>query len=106
MACPQSLELRAKYQRDYGGLTVSAFIEKIVKLRGFLHHHNNKRRDGWQPTKQDNYRLEAFMLQDICCRVGVELFYESVQEANAKAVYRELIEKHLRKEAPSVKVNL
>jgi hypothetical protein len=95
-------ELRSRYQVDYAGLTVSTFIEKIVKLRGFLHHHNNKRHDGWQPTKQDDYRLEAFMLQDICCRVGVELFYESVEESNAKAVYQELVEKYIRNEEPTV----
>ncbi|TRW48713.1 hypothetical protein FM042_06940 [Aliidiomarina halalkaliphila] len=95
-------ELRSRYQVDYAGLTVSTFIEKIVKLRGFLHHHNNKRCDGWKPTKQDDYRLEAFMLQDICCRVGVELFYESVEESNAKAVYQELVEKYIRNEEPTV----
>ncbi len=100
------IELRSRYESDYGGLEVSAFIKKIVKIRGLLHHHNNKRHDGWQPTKQNNYRLEALMLQDICCRVGIELFYESVNQTDAEAVYKQLIEKHLRNEAPNVKISL
>lgn len=95
-------ELRARYQADYANLTSSEFIKKLVKLRGFLHHHNSKRTDGWKPTRQEDFRLEAFMLQDICCRVGVELFFENIQKYEAEEDYKKLIDKHLKGKLPRI----
>lgn len=70
-------ELRAKFNKEYSVTTVE-FIKKIVKLRGFLHHHNTKRKNGWDPGKQIAYKLEAFMLQSICINVGMEILDKSV----------------------------
>lgn len=70
-------ELRAKYIAEYS-LTSSEFIKKIVKLRGFLHHHNTKRKDGWDPGKQSAYKLEAFILQNICINVAMDILNNSV----------------------------
>jgi len=95
-------ELRSRYQADYANLTSSEFIKKLVKLRGFLHHHNSKRTDGWKPTRQEDFRLEAFMLQDICCRVGVELFFENIQKYEAEEDYKKLIDKHLKGKLPRI----
>ena len=41
-------------------------IKHIVKLRGFLHHHSQKRKDIWHPSNQKEYKLDAFMLYGIC----------------------------------------
>ena len=57
---------------------LEGYINKIVKLRGFLHHHNTKRKNGWDPGKQIAYKLEAFMLQSICINVGMEILDKSV----------------------------
>ena len=85
-------ELRARYRRDYS-VSASEFITKIVKLRGFLHHHNTKRKDGWDPGKQSAYKLEAFMLQDICLKVAMGIINKPIFSDEMVSMYRELISK-------------
>lgn len=70
-------ELREKFKIEYS-LTSQEFIKKIVKLRGFLHHHNTKRNNGWDPDKQTTYKLEAFLLQDICLNVSMEILDKTI----------------------------
>jgi len=71
------VELRLKFSQEYR-ITASEFIKKIVKLRGFLHHHNTKRKNGWDPGKQTAYKLEAFLLQDICLNVSMEILDKTI----------------------------
>jgi hypothetical protein len=41
-------------------------IKHIVILRGFLHHHTQKRKGIWHPSNQKEYKLDALTLHGIC----------------------------------------
>jgi len=55
-------EFGEKYLKRSG----NEIIKHIVKLRGFLHHHTQKRKDIWHPSNQKEYMLDALTLYGIC----------------------------------------
>jgi len=44
-------------------------IEKLVELRGFLHHHTLKRKGIWKPEWQETYELDALVFQGVAYNV-------------------------------------
>ncbi|KKO45272.1 hypothetical protein WG68_11135 [Arsukibacterium ikkense] len=95
-------EIKPLYLNKYDSLKYEEFIKKLVRIRGFLHHHNMKRSDNWSPTKQGTYRLEATMLSEICCRVGMHIFFETNERTKADGAYLELIKRFLSDDAASI----
>ncbi|KKO45777.1 hypothetical protein WG68_08660 [Arsukibacterium ikkense] len=95
-------ELKPLYVRKYDSLKYEEFIKKLVSIRGFLHHHNMKRSDNWSPTKQGTYRLEATMLSEICCRVGMHIFFETNERTKTDGAYSELIKRFLSSDTASI----
>jgi len=59
----------AEFNRVYQPLGREKLVEKIVQLRGFLHHHTSKRRGIWKPEWQQAYELDALVFQAIAFNV-------------------------------------
>jgi hypothetical protein len=57
------------FQAKYAAKTPEEFLESIVDLRGFLHHHSVANPKIWNPSLEYNYELGAILLQDLCFRV-------------------------------------
>lgn len=95
-------ELKPIFLDKYKPLDYRGFIKKLVGIRGFLHHNNIKRSDNWSPTKQRNYHLEAIMLSEVCCKVGMNIFFDINERTKADAHYLELAKCFNSGEAASV----
>ena len=61
---------REKFNQVYGPLSVEEAVEKIISLRGYLHHHTEKRRNAWHPDEQNYYEVDALFLQSIAFNVA------------------------------------
>lgn len=84
-------ELRKKFKEKYFGISAEQFIKKIVNLRGFLHHHNPKHKDSWDPNDQEPYKLEAFVLQDISLPLAMSCIKNNVFTEEMENKYYEVI---------------
>jgi len=59
----------AEFVRTCGPLGRGKLIEKLVELRGFLHHHTLKRKGIWKPEWQETYELDALVFQGVAYNV-------------------------------------
>jgi hypothetical protein len=59
----------AEFARTYRPLGREKLIEKLVELRGFLHHHTLKRKGIWKPEWQKIYELDALLFQGVAYNV-------------------------------------
>lgn len=66
-------EVRDAYSKKYGQMHVNGAIEQLVDLRGYLHHHTLKRKDGWHPENQIAFEIDALFLQSVTFKVVFKL---------------------------------
>ncbi len=84
----------AKYKGLLNGKSVEELIEFIVNTRGFLHHHTQKRKDIWNPEKQEQFKAEAFFFQHLCYRVAFDIFIEKTYDDEVVKEYENLVHKY------------
>ena len=63
------------FRDKYSKKSPEEYIDYIVDLRGFLHHHTLQNRKIWHPALEYEYELDALLLQDLCfklCSTKVE----------------------------------
>jgi hypothetical protein len=65
-----------KLNEKYMSQSVSTVIDNLVELRGFLHHHNQNRKNWWHPDRHNDFLADALFLQFVCSKVGLALFLE------------------------------
>lgn len=87
-------EDKAKYRGLLNGKSVEELIQFIVNTRGFLHHHTQKRKDIWNPEKQEQFKAEALFFQYLCYRVSLDIFIERTNDAEVVKEYENLVRKH------------
>jgi hypothetical protein len=80
-------EDRTKCKRILDGKSVDKIIKFLINTRGFLHHHTTKRKDIWNPEKQDRFRPEALIFQDLCHKVVFEMFLDRIYESDIISEY-------------------
>jgi len=85
-----SLKLMQEFHRTYGHMTVDKIVEKIVALRGYLHHHTQKRRDIWHPDEQIQFELDALVLQSVAFHVVFEVAREYLWDDTVMHTYEEI----------------
>ncbi len=61
--------IMAQFARTYQLLGRDKLVEKLVELRGFLHHHTLKHKGIWKPEWQQIYELDALVLQGVAYNV-------------------------------------
>jgi len=61
------------YSENLKGKTPQEIIHHLVSLRGFLHHHSQKRKDIWHPDDHFRFGAEAIFLQHLCHAIAFGL---------------------------------
>lgn len=57
--------IKQAFRDKFSGLTVDQYLEHVVDLRGFLHHHTQRRKENWDPEDQSRYEVDAVVLQRV-----------------------------------------
>ncbi len=76
-----------QFNSKYKNKSYKEIITQIVELRGFLHHHSEKRNSNWHPNRQEQYKMDAFFLQDVCFRVAFRLSAKYIFSDETKRIY-------------------
>jgi hypothetical protein len=58
-----------EFEAGYRAVTIDQFIERMIKVRGFLHHHTLKRRGMWHPEEQQKHETDAVVFQAVTYNV-------------------------------------
>ncbi len=53
----------------YSNKSTAEYLECVVNLRGFLHHHSSRNKNIWNPALEFEYELDALLLQNLCFEV-------------------------------------
>ncbi|MFQ5713875.1 MAG: hypothetical protein ACE5GU_07580 [Candidatus Scalinduaceae bacterium] len=84
-------EDRHKYRTLLDGKSIDELIKFIVSIRGFLHHHTEKRHDIWNPEKQGRFKAEAFFLQNLCYKITLDVFMARTYDKEVIQEYEHLV---------------
>jgi hypothetical protein len=57
------------FRRKYASGTPEQFLDNIVELRGFLHHHSGRNARIWNPMVECDYEMDAVLLGDLCFKI-------------------------------------
>lgn len=82
--------IRRRVLDDYGNLSVEECIEKIIALRGYLHHHTSQRGGMWHPDEQIRYEADALFLQRIAFNVVFAMASEYLWDSGVIRAYEKL----------------
>lgn len=77
----------------YLGASPEAIVKHLVEVRGLLHHHTSGRTNSWHPSRQDEFRMDAVFLAQLCLdifnsRVTTAMFSEPVASTFARTEVR------------------
>ncbi len=86
--------IRTQFTNSYGKLTVKEALDKIIKLRGDLHHHTVKRRDNWHPEDQHRYEIDALFMQSVTFNAIFSIVDRYLSDVTVLNQYEELCLKH------------
>ena len=78
------------FQKTYGSMDVEQVLEKVVELRGYLHHHTQKRRKTWHPDDQHRFECDALFLQTITYNVAFAIAEPYLWDEKVIRAYEEL----------------
>lgn len=84
-------QLQRRYLDKYLDYSPEQWIDRIVKIRGKLHHHNHKYQGVWDPEGQHEYHLEAFLLLHVCHNI----IYDRYSDCTNTEIITEKIKKIL-----------
>lgn len=62
-------DLRQRINDKYVGATPEAVLASLVETRGFLHHHSSKRPGIWRPDNQEQFEIDAVILEELSFKV-------------------------------------
>jgi hypothetical protein len=86
-----------EYERKYRQMSADEYLEHIIDLRGFLHHHTQRRKGIWHPERQEKYETEALVLQAVVYNVIFGLARNYFDDPEVVAQYRESTERPIPK---------
>lgn len=55
-----------EFRKTFANKTPEKYLEHVVDLRGFLHHHSPQYKKTWNPTLEYEYELDAILLSHLC----------------------------------------
>lgn len=86
--CPP--RLITEYAENFLDKTCSEIIKGLVEVRGFLHHHTQRRADMWHPAKQREYHVESLIFLNICTRVLMDKVTPLLFEEETFKAFRDI----------------
>ncbi len=57
------------FRVKYATKSPEEFLNCIVRLRGFLHHHSVRNKKIWNPAQGYDYEVDALLMSDLCFKV-------------------------------------
>lgn len=60
----------AHYAQEYKNKTSSEITERLIGLRGFIHHHSPRKKDSWHPDEHIRFGADAYFLGSLCFELG------------------------------------
>ncbi len=85
-------QIYLRFDKYYKGKAAEEIINTLIDLRGFLHHHNQKRKDIWHPSDKWTYCGDAFFLQAVVHKLAFsEALKYIFSEKNEKHFYSEFM---------------
>lgn len=82
--------VRTEFERTYALMTPQEALNRLVELRGKLHHQTPKRRGNWHPEDQSKYELDALFLQAVCHKALFSLVEGYIWDPQIIAEYEAL----------------
>lgn len=78
---------------NYLSATAAQILEHLVAVRGLLHHHTSAGGKTWHPSRQDEFRMDAVFLAELCLdifngEVTKSMFSDGIADAFAKVKIR------------------
>ena len=83
----KSANVIKQFRAKYGGRDDEATLNAIVELRGQLHHQSLSRPNNWNPTRQDEFRMDAHFLGAICQSVLMDIVLGVLYDDEEKAQF-------------------
>lgn len=92
---PQGEPALEKYFADnYKGKSPDQIIERIISVRGFLHHHNPKHPRMWHPERQKEYQVDGLILQGVCFTLAETISVGHICSQDSTDAYKKLFAKN------------
>jgi hypothetical protein len=82
----------ARFREKFKTKTTDEIIDHIVNLRGYLHHHSAKRKDGWHPEDHGRFELDALLLHNIAYRIAMDTVIPCIYQEKTTAKYQGMYE--------------
>ncbi len=83
--------IRGSFAQTYGKMSVENAIDKMIELRGYLHHHTSKRRGIWNPEDQHLYEIDALFFQTVTYNVIVAIAEPYLYSPDVIRAYEDLV---------------
>jgi hypothetical protein len=87
----QDARVRSSFEQSYARMSAEEAIEKLVELRGHLHHHTSKRRGIWNPEDQRRYEIDALFFQTVTSNVIFAIAEPYLYSADVIRAYEDLV---------------
>ena len=58
-----------EFKQKLSNKTPEQYLEHIVNLRGFLHHHSLGHKRIWNPASEHEYEMDAILLSYLCFKI-------------------------------------
>jgi len=81
--------VRKAFQDKFSHLSVDEYLENIVKLRGFLHHHTQRRKGIWHPENQGKYKIDAIILQEVVFNAVFKMAWPYFEDPEVLSQYKD-----------------
>lgn len=86
---PMRSHVRGEYERKFRSFSAHQYLAHVVEIRGFLHHHSQRRAGIWHPERQERYEADAFVLHEVASHVVYDLALAYFDEPEVIAAFRE-----------------
>jgi hypothetical protein len=77
------------FREKFSRMTVEEYLEHVVDLRGFLHHHTQERSGIWDPEDQQKYEVDAVVLQDVVFNAIFKMAWPYFEDPEVLTQYRD-----------------
>jgi hypothetical protein len=78
MLITEKQQVLEEFKKNYQGKSMREILEKIVEIRGILHHHTLKKKDIWHPEDHNRYETDAHFFQAVAFNVVIHLSHRCV----------------------------
>lgn len=91
---PSEQRLIHQFNSTFKGMPVRQYLNHIVELRGFLHHHSLKRTGIWDANQQHDFELDCILLGQVTFRILFPIAWHHLDKPGVVDNYKRQISQH------------